>query len=767
MGTVTRSLEQTHDETGVADPAVPPSPELEVDRIAMDGSESFEAPAPSVWPQRILAILLILGTVGWIAAAAWRAATAFGTGKPDLQALMQGVATLSMPLALIGIAWLLLRRTDSREARQFERTAAAMRTEVQALEHVLAQLNGRIEENRRSLGDHANELLSIGEDTGTRLAAIAEAMRQESAELAQQTGRLESAARGARADMAALLQDLPRAGAEAREIARLLTETGAGAQERVDALSTTLAAIGQRGSEVEALAGGAAQRLAAHLANVEGAGAAVADRLVTVGQQLQETVGAALGQAAAALEESRGGVEAQNAAALAMIEQARIALRQAGSDSARAIGTHVSDIGTRVDGLSAKLAAQAEMGGNIVGMLDDGLAALETRFGTLGRTGQAQAVALDASLTALGTSADHINAALENGVGRAEHLVLQAETVTRLLQDGSADLSTTLPDALDRFESRVTESRAALAALVPEAARLAASASEAAARLSGADAVMLRQATTLRALGLAAEERLAAIHDQAAKLEAAISGSGDQVRQLADSAGPRLIDALLRVRETAVQAADHAREAFVAVIPDAADVLGRTVHEALSGTIDQQIAARMAEVAAASERAVQATQRATERLMRQMLTIADTTAVIETRIAEAKAEAEEADEETFSRRVGLLIDQLNSTSINVTGVLSQEVAEASWAAYLKGDRGIFTRRAVRLLDGAEAREIQRLYEEDEGFRDTLNRYVHDFEAMLRRVLANREGSQLGVTLLSSDMGKLYVALAQAIERLRT
>jgi len=38
--------------------------------------------------------------------------------------------------------------------------------------------------------------------------------------------------------------------------------------------------------------------------------------------------------------------------------------------------------------------------------------------------------------------------------------------------------------------------------------------------------------------------------------------------------------------------------------------------------------------------------------------------------------------------------------------------------------------------------------------------------MLRRVLSEREGSALGVTILSSDMGKLYVALAQAIERLR-
>ena len=38
--------------------------------------------------------------------------------------------------------------------------------------------------------------------------------------------------------------------------------------------------------------------------------------------------------------------------------------------------------------------------------------------------------------------------------------------------------------------------------------------------------------------------------------------------------------------------------------------------------------------------------------------------------------------------------------------------------------------------------------------------------MLRRVLADRDGATLAVTLLSSDMGKLYVALAQAIDRLR-
>jgi len=36
---------------------------------------------------------------------------------------------------------------------------------------------------------------------------------------------------------------------------------------------------------------------------------------------------------------------------------------------------------------------------------------------------------------------------------------------------------------------------------------------------------------------------------------------------------------------------------------------------------------------------------------------------------------------------------------------------------------------------------------------------------MRHVLADRDGKMLGVTMLSSDVGKLYVVLAEAIGRL--
>ena len=124
----------------------------------------------------------------------------------------------------------------------------------------------------------------------------------------------------------------------------------------------------------------------------------------------------------------------------------------------------------------------------------------------------------------------------------------------------------------------------------------------------------------------------------------------------------------------------------------------------------------------------------------------------------------EGQSERFAGQVAMLMESMNSAAIDVEKILSNDVDDKSWAAYLKGERGVFTRKAVRLLSTGEARELSGVYESDPEFRQAVNRFVHDFESMLRRVLAERDGGVMGVTLMSSDMGKLYTALAQVVER---
>ncbi|APE28819.1 hypothetical protein BMF35_a1990 [Aurantiacibacter gangjinensis] len=150
----------------------------------------------------------------------------------------------------------------------------------------------------------------------------------------------------------------------------------------------------------------------------------------------------------------------------------------------------------------------------------------------------------------------------------------------------------------------------------------------------------------------------------------------------------------------------------------------------------------------------------------QMDRVAELAGNLEQRVEHARERAEEQVDNDFSRRSALITEALNSTAIDISKVFENDIGDVEWANYLRGDRGIFTRRAVRLLDKQDARKISEIYSEDGEFRDVVNRYIHDFEAMLRGILSTRDGNAIAVTLLSSDMGKLYVALAQGIERLR-
>ncbi|MAP45760.1 MAG: hypothetical protein CMN62_10975, partial [Sphingobium sp.] len=236
--------------------------------------------------------------------------------------------------------------------------------------------------------------------------------------------------------------------------------------------------------------------------------------------------------------------------------------------------------------------------------------------------------------------------------------------------------------------------------------------------------------------------------------------------RITEGACPLLVTALLRVKDTAEQAAERARQALGRAIPDAAKQLADASEQAVEGVISEKVTAQIAQIAQVADEAVKAAQQASERLTRQLLTIADTSASIDQRIEEARHATEERDRDHFARRSALLIESLNSTAIDVAKILSNDVTDSAWSAYLKGDRGVFTRRAVKLLDAGESRKIALHYDDDAEFRDHVNRYIHDFEAMLRVILSSRDGNALGVAILSSDMGKLYVALAQAIERLR-
>jgi uncharacterized protein YhaN len=279
-------------------------------------------------------------------------------------------------------------------------------------------------------------------------------------------------------------------------------------------------------------------------------------------------------------------------------------------------------------------------------------------------------------------------------------------------------------------------------------------------------------------------ERIAEQQDRLAALLATVDdGVGDAQSKLTDLASmlvkvereaadlssqtaPALVAALIQVKEAASHAADRAREAIESVIPASADRLTEETKAALERVIRESIEDQLRDVEAVAARAVESARAASDRLTQQMLSLGQSASALEQHIEQTRDEQREKDSEAFARRVSLLMDSMHSAAIDVGKILSDEIDDKAWGHYLKGNRGVFTRRAARLIDGSESRAIRAHYDSDLEFQRSANRYVHDFEAMLRRVLAERDGGMIAVTLMSSDMGKLYAALAQAIDKRR-
>ncbi|MDH7638606.1 hypothetical protein [Sphingomonas oryzagri] len=737
-----------NDDQGTVRAVEPQAPQPQLGIALTDLDDAPLAPPPASTGEKLLLGVLGLAAFVWIAAMVGMAMTAFGERTLDPVDAIKGVSMACGPLALIVAVLILWQRNSAREAQRFADVARNVRMESLALDAVLGLASRRLAEDRVAVADQADKLLLLADQTALKLREATDDIAREIAELGRRTKDLDAAAGTARVDMGVLLADLPKAEEQTRLLAETIRSTGVGAHEQAAALDAVLAGLSARAREAEEGAAGAANRLSGQLSHIGGASEIAARAIEDVSQRMTSSVDGVLERATEAVERTRQGIIAQGEAIGTMIDRA-----QASSEAA---ARQAADALERQDGL----------GSQMIERLQRGLANVEARFTELDETGRARTEKLGAALGTLGGHVERVMASLNDGGTAATTFINRAETLRGAINACLAELGESLPAALSELEAQAARSRELIAGAGPEAEKLNTVAKEASDALDAARTALEERRTAIDGLADAIDSRLSAAREGTISLGEAIREVDAESAKLADSTSPQLVDALIRVRETATQAAERAREALGTIIPRSAEALGDAGREALEKAVEGQVESQIERVRTVSQTAIEATQAAAARLEEQLSRIAETSASVDQAIAEGKESVETYDRDNFSRRVALLIDSLNSTSIDVTKLLSNETSDSSWASYLKGDRGVFTRRAVRLIDNGEAREIARHYEEEPDFREQVNRYVHDFETLLRPILSTRDGSTLAVILLSSDMGKLYVALAQAIERLR-
>lgn len=708
---------------------------------------------------------------------------------------------------------------SAERAEAAERAGAALMAQMHALIGAIPELEDRtgrmaaqIMDNGHALGDRIDTLearlhalgelsddarartLSATKSLSSQLTQLQEASRAANEEVTGMAdiaaGRIDATAQTARqamdrtrqdvdAQSAALtaLVDAAQAGvATTSESVRLalvadLDRAQADLQDRLDRamaqVRETMAAsddgLSRRADTLTALVAAAQAGIGSASENVMGV---LVRDMDMIEQELRQRMGGALDRAEEALTFTDARLSAQAAALDALIARSRASLDAIGSDTVAGLTDSIGDVEGRLHQITDMVEGQKALMNSLHAGLNDTIAGTEGRFATLEDTALARSERMTDALMRLTAETQRIDGALTAGGQTADKLIGGAETLLVALDSSVRELDETYPAALERFDARMAQSRALLGSATPEMERLEAISQALVGRAEEAESLLRGQGSRLTEWLESTQSGLEANRQLVDRLRVALDGAHQDATRITEGAGPLLVTALLRVKDTADQAAERARQALARAIPDAAQQLGDASEAAMQRALGDKVAAQIEQVAKVAEEAIKAAHQASERLTRQLLTIADTSANVEQRIVQAEQASEDRDRDHFARRSAALIESLNSTAIDVTKILSNDVTDTAWSAYLKGDRGVFTRRAVKLLDAGESREIALHYDNDDEFRDHVNRYIHDFESMLRVILSARDGNALGVAVLSSDMGKLYVALAQAIERLR-
>lgn len=689
------------------------------------------------WTLSVLAAL-------WLAYTAWSAGQSLAGQPLSSPAIAQWVAVAAGPLALLGLVWLMFGRTRRKEAERFTRSVVAMRHEAQSLEALLEVLSQRLNDSHGSLRSMVEQLMGLGDNATNRLDGITREFNTSTERLVRHGDALDRAAESARNDIAVLLTDLPKAEETARVLAEQLRSIGSSSADKAFEFGEQISQLAARAREADEVMGQSTQRMTTRLAEIESAGSAAATKVNEAEASFSGALDSLLERTARTLDDIRSGIDVQAAAVSALVDQSAAGIGRAGAEAAETLAGHVTRADEGLTNLAGRVAEQERSSQRLLSEIENGLALIDQRFGELAANGDQRAAHFLESLGAARSALD----------GLATQASEQDDVIGRL-----AEQTAEVRGHIDRL-AEVTQS------LRPDLESVRDSAAEASGKIATTGEQLATQQEQLAALLATLDDGVGDAQSKLIALTTSIGQSQAEAARLTAETAPALVAALVQVKEAASHAADRAREAIEAVIPESAGKLSAKARAELEKVIRESVVERLNEVEGVAAQAVDAARGAADRLTQQMLTLGQSAAALEAHVEKTQKDQREKGSEAFARRVALLIDSMNSAAIDVGKILSDEVDEKAWDSYLKGNRGVFTRRAARLIDGSETRAIRAHYDSDPEFQQSVNRYVHDFEAMLRRVLAERDGGIFAVTLMSSDMGKLYAALGQAIDRRR-
>lgn len=143
--------------------------------------------------------------------------------------------------------------------------------------------------------------------------------------------------------------------------------------------------------------------------------------------------------------------------------------------------------------------------------------------------------------------------------------------------------------------------------------------------------------------------------------------------------------------------------------------------------------------------------------------LAATTGMFVTKTEAHEKAIKQAIKDDFIHTSSLLIESLGATSVDIARLLEVEIADSTWKKYLEGDKSIFARKTIKMGDGKVKKTIANRFKEDNEFKNICLKFIRDFDSLLERSSGEAHANAFNVTLMSSDMGKMFALLKSAID----
>jgi hypothetical protein len=724
-----------------------------VDTANIEDMYEVEQPRRSV-------LAFVAPTVLLLAFAGWTAF--FGlTYWPEAQSglsnnrIVELIVRWAVPALLIAVSWLLVMRNSSREATRFGNVAASLRNESVLLSQRMRTVNEEIALAREFLSQNARDLESLGRQSSQKLMESAQVLTAALADSDQKAKTLETVSQSANTNLEQLRKHLPVVTSAAKDVTNQIGSAGNNAQMQIKALIATLERVRDAGKSVRDYVDGVEVRaddMAVKLEQSLSSSAKLLDMRSAEALDRSAEMATLMDSATQAMS---SGIAQASGDIGAILSVSQEQIQSSLSDLRKALG----DVGSQTDQEEARIRA-------MIATISAHIHSSAQQISEVDRVATDQTSKLAFAVSALGESTRTVGSALTDNQLVTQQLIDQSHKLLESLGTANHEISETIPASMDVLSLQLSDGVAQIKSALSNAESLEELSGSMLEKLNGLERIIATQRESVDALMTQSDAHFAARHDQVDALGSSLRQTQSLLQEMSDEANGQLVTALLRVRESTRAAAESSRKILDDELAHIADQLTEQNRTALANALDAQVASMNAAVQEAIERNVELSEAATGLVVKQLAELGEMTTTLEGRIADSKNSFESVQDDSFARRMVLLTESLNSTAIDVAKILSNDITDTAWASYLKGDRGVFTRRAVRLIDSKEAKIIANHYGNDSEFREHVNRYVHDFEGIMRLLLSTRDGNAIGVTLLSSDIGKLYVALAQAIERLR-